>query len=313
MLPTPNYSLSPPQRILPIIIIAMSDVNLTKFTQAFDAFSPALSPEVLDATLEKILQERYPAANNREVKKFLHSTIDLTTLAGADTEEKVTKLVASVNDFEGTEDIPSVAAICVYPNFVKTVREVLTAEGVQVACVSGAFPASQSFTEVKIAETALAIAAGADEIDIVLNLGAFLSGDYLEAATEIEEQRATARGAHLKVILETGALKDPELIRRASILALFSGADFLKTSTGKEYPGADLRAAYILCTVLKEYYEKYGERRGVKFSGGIRTPEDAVKYYCIVEEVLGKEWLDNKLFRIGASSLVGSLQQELLG
>ena len=130
-------------------------------------------------------------------------------------------------------DVPSVAAICVYPNFVKTVREVLTAEGVQVACVSGCFPASQSFPEVKIAETALAIAAGADEIDIVLNLGAFLAGDYLEASTEIEEQKATARGAHLKVILETGACGDPELIRRASILALFSGADFLKTSTGR--------------------------------------------------------------------------------
>ena len=221
--------------------------------------------------------------------------------------------MGSVNDFEGTEDVPSVAAICVYPNFVKTVREVLTASGVQVACVSGAFPASQSFMEVKIAETALAIAAGADEIDIVLNLGAFLSGDYLEASTEIEEQKATARGAHLKVILETGALKEPELIRRASILALFSGADFLKTSTGKEYPGADLRAAYILCSVLREYKDKYGEQRGVKFSGGIRSAEEAVKYYTLVEAILGKEWLDNRFFRIGASSLVGSLQQEILG
>ena len=151
-----------------------------------------------------------------------------------------------------------------------------------------------------------------DEIDIVLNLGAFLSGDYEEAATEIQEQRSTARAAHLKVILETGALKDPELIRKASILSLFSGADFLKTSTGKEYPGADLRAAYILCAVLKEYFDKYGEKRGVKFSGGIRSAEEAVKYYCIVEALLGKEWLDNKLFRIGASSLVGSLQKEIL-
>ena len=183
----------------------------------------------------------------------------------------------------------------------------------QVACVSGCFPASQSFPEVKIAETALAIAAGADEIDIVLNLGAFLAGDYLEASTEIEEQKATARGAHLKVILETGALRDPELIRRASILALFSGADFLKTSTGKEFPGADLRAAYILCSVLREYREKYEEVRGVKFSGGIRSAEEAVKYYCLVEAILGEEWLDNRLFRIGASSLVGSLQQEILG
>lgn len=291
----------------------MVETNTTKYTEAFEAFAPALSLEEIDRRISEILQEGYERNNTREVKKFLHSTIDLTTLAGADTEEKVAQLVASVNDFEGTEDVPSVAAICVYPNFVKTVREVLTASGVQVACVSGAFPASQSFTEVKIAETALAIAAGADEIDIVLNLGAFLSGDYLEASTEIEEQKATARGAHLKVILETGALKEPELIRRASILALFSGADFLKTSTGKEYPGADLRAAYILCSVLREYKDKYGEQRGVKFSGGIRSAEEAVKYYTLVEAILGKEWLDNRFFRIGASSLVGSLQQEILG
>ena len=290
----------------------MVENNPNKYNEAFSAFAPALSIEELDKRIEDILAKSFEKNNTREVKKFLHSTIDLTTLSGADTEEKVAQLVASVNDFEGTEDVPSVAAICVYPNFVKTVRSVLTAEGVQVACVSGCFPASQSFIEVKIAETALAIANGADEIDIVLNLGAFLSGDYEEAATEIQEQRSTARTAHLKVILETGALKDPELIRKASILSLFSGADFLKTSTGKEYPGADLRAAYILCSVLKEYFDKYGEKRGVKFSGGIRSAEEAVKYYCIVEALLGKEWLDNKLFRIGASSLVGSLQKEIL-
>ena len=291
----------------------MVENNPNKYNEAFSAFAPALSIEELNKRIEDILAKSFTKNNTREVKKFLHSTIDLTTLSGADTEEKVAKLVASVNDFEGTEDVPSVAAICVYPNFVKTVRSVLTAEGVQVACVSGCFPASQSFIEVKIAETALAIADGADEIDIVLNLGAFLSGDYEEAATEIQEQRSTARAAHLKVILETGVLKDPELIRKASILSLFSGADFLKTSTGKEYPGADLRAAYILCSVLKEYFDKYGEKRGVKFSGGIRSAEEAVKYYCIVEALLGKEWLDNKLFRIGASSLVGSLQKEILG
>lgn len=291
----------------------MAETNQSKYTEAFEAFAPALSAAEIDARVEEILHESFVRNNTREVKKFLHSTIDLTTLGGADTENKVAALVGTVNDFEGTEDVPSVAAICVYPNFVKTVREVLTAEGVNVACVSGCFPASQSFIEVKIAETALAIAAGADEIDIVLNLGAFLSGDYEEAATEIEEQRATARGAHLKVILETGALKEPELIRQASILALFAGADFLKTSTGKEYPGADLRAAYILCSVLKQYHEKYGEIRGVKFSGGIRTAEEAVKYFCIVEAVLGKEWLDNRYFRIGASSLAGNLQAEILG
>ena len=272
----------------------MVETNHSKYQEAFDAFAPALTLAEIEQRVAKILSERYEANNCAEVKKFLHSTIDLTTLTARDTEA-------------------SVAAICVYPNFVKTVRELLTDESVQIACVSGCFPASQSFIEVKIAETALAIAAGADEIDIVLNLGAFLAGDYSEAATEIEEQKATARDARLKVILETGALREPEAIRRAAILALFAGADFLKTSTGKEYPGADLVAAYILCSVLREYHEKYGQLRGVKFSGGIRTPEDAVKYYCIVEAVLGKEWLTNELFRIGASSLVESLERELVG
>ena len=291
----------------------MAETTPNKYTEAFASFAPALSLQEIDKRIQEILEENYERNNTREVKKFLHSTIDLTTLAGADTEEKVAKLVASVNDFEGTEDVPSVAAICVYPNFVKTVRDVLTAQGVQVACVSGCFPASQSFIEVKIAETALAIAAGADEIDIVLNLGAFLAGDYEEAATEIEEQRATARGAHLKVILETGALCDPELIRRASILSLFAGADFLKTSTGKEYPGADLRAAFILFAVLRKYYDKYGHVRGVKVSGGILTAVEAVKYYCLFEAILGQEWLDNQRCRIGASSLVGNLQAASLG
>ena len=291
----------------------MVETNHSKYQEAFDAFAPALTLTEIEQRVAKILSERYEANNSAEVKKFLHSTIDLTTLTARDTEASIAELVGRVNDFEGTEDIPSVAAICVYPNFVKTVRELLTDESVQVACVSGCFPASQSFIEVKIAETALAIAAGADEIDIVLNLGAFLAGDYSEAATEIEEQKATARDARLKVILETGALREPEAIRRAAILALFAGADFLKTSTGKEYPGADLVAAYILCSVLREYHEKYGQLRGVKFSGGIRTPEDAVKYYCIVEAVLGKEWLTNELFRIGASSFVESLERELVG
>ena len=190
MLPTPNSSLSPPQRILPIIIIAMSDVNLTKFTQAFDAFSPALSPEVLDATLEKILQERYPAANNREVKKFLHSTIDLTTLAGADTEEKVTKLVASVNDFEGTEDIPSVAAICVYPNFVKTVREVAGQSIDQVAIGSCT---NSSYRDIMTVASMLDGRHVAENVSLVLSPG----------SRQVLEMVANAGG--LKKILAAGA------------------------------------------------------------------------------------------------------------
>ncbi len=286
---------------------------MSKYETTFESFSPALEGEKLQNAIQEILSKEFDANNTLEVKRFLHGTIDLTTLMGADTETKVAALAEQVNNYEGMdENLPNVAAICVYPNFVSTVRETLHDPNVKIACVSGAFPASQSFIEVKIAETALAVSAGADEIDIVLNLGKFLEADYEEAANEIEEQKAACRSAHLKVILETGALQKVELIQKASILALYSGADFLKTSTGKEYPGASLEAAYTMCQVLKEYHQKHGEKRGIKFSGGIRTPEDAVKYYCIVKHILGEEWLTPELLRIGASSLVDSLQKEIL-
>ncbi|MDO4671833.1 MAG: deoxyribose-phosphate aldolase [Porphyromonadaceae bacterium] len=278
-----------------------------KYEEAFSKFASMTDAQVKE-NVEKIISENFDKYNTDDVKKFLISTIDLTSLNGADTEKHIIEFTGKVNDMEGEDPtIPNVAAICVYPNFVKTVKETLTAQGVNVACVSGCFPASQSFIEVKVAETALAIKDGADEIDIVLNMGAFLSDDYQTAADEIEEQRATCKNAHLKVILETGALKEAEKIRRASILSLFCGADFIKTSTGKEYPGASLEAAYVMCSVLKQYKDLYGDIRGVKFSGGIRSAEEAVKYYCIVKEVLGEEWLTNKYFRIGASSLLGNL------
>lgn len=286
---------------------------MNKYEDAFSAFAPALEENVLKQNIEQILKDNFEANNNLAVKKFLHSTIDLTTLMGADTETKVAALAEQVNGYEGMDaTVANVAAICVYPNFVSTVRETLTDPNVKIACVSGAFPASQSFIEVKIAETSLAVAAGADEIDIVLNLGKFLEGEYEECGNEISEQKDACRSALLKVILETGALKDAELIRKASILALYSGADFLKTSTGKEYPGASLEAAYVMCHVLKEYHQKHGVKRGIKFSGGIRTPEDAVKYYTLVKHILGEEWLTPELLRIGASSLVASLQEEIL-
>ena len=211
---------------------------------AFAQFDPAESEESISQKTGQIIQDYYSRFDTPETKKFLHGVIDLTSLNATDTEESITKFTESVNDFEDTDPtIPSVAAICVYPNFVSTVRETLTAENVKVASVSGCFPASQSFIEVKLAETALAVSDGADEIDIVLNMGKFLSGDYEAAATEIEEQIAAAKGATVKVILETGALKTPENIRRATILSLFCGAHFVKTSTGKGYPGASLEAA----------------------------------------------------------------------
>ncbi len=165
----------------------------------------------------------------------------------------------------------------------------------------------------KVAETALAVEGGADEIDVVLNLGDFLDGDWESVADELEELKHSCRGARMKVIIESGALKTPENIRAASILAMYSGADFIKTSTGKEFPGASLEAAYVMCRCIKEYHAKTGRRVGFKAAGGITTPEEALQYYAIVRDVLGEEWLTNEYFRIGASRLANNLLSEILG
>lgn len=266
------------------------------------------------AAVEKIIAEHFEENNNTEVYKFLFNTIDLTTLKATDSPQSVADFTERVNAFD--EEYPmlkNVAAICVYPNFAQVVRAVLDVTSVDIACVSGGFPASQTFNEVKIAETALAVDGGADEIDIVLNVGNFLDGDYEAVCDEIIEQKAACRDARLKVILETGALKTAEKIKKASVLSLYSGADFLKTSTGKEFPGASLEAAYVMCQCIKEYYEATGTMVGFKAAGGVATTEDAVKYYTIVKEVLGEEWLTNEYFRLGASRLANNLLSDILG
>jgi len=255
-----------------------------------------------------------PTNNNKEVYKFLFNTIDLTTLKATDSPTSVSRFTQNVNDFEEKfPSLPNVAAICVYPNFAPVVRTVLEVSGVKIACVSGAFPSSQSFEEIKIAETSLAVANGADEIDIVLNLGYFLDHDYESLVDEITEQKEACRDGRLKVILESGALKTAKNIKIASILSLYSGADFLKTSTGKEYPGASLEAAYVMAQCIKEYYEKTSNRVGFKAAGGVATTEDAVKYYTVIKEVLGEEWLTNEYFRLGASRLANNLLSDIVG
>lgn len=263
--------------------------------------------------VEKIIAENYESNQKPEVYKFLLSSIDLTTLNATDSPVSVSKFTEKVNSFdEEHPDLPNVAAICVYPNFAQVVRTVLDVTQVRIACVSGCFPSSQTFSEVKIAETALAVDGGADEIDIVMNLGNFLDGDWEEVCDEIAEIKHACRESRLKVILETGALKTAQNIRDASVLALYSGADFLKTSTGKGYPGASLEAAYVMCECIKEYYDKTGNKVGFKASGGVADPDDAVKYYTIVKSVLGNEWLTPELFRIGASRLFDSLVAKVL-
>ena len=285
-----------------------------KYNQAIANSKVIEDDAAVAAAVKKILDEHFEENNNTEVYKFLFNTIDLTTLKSSDSPQSVAQFVERVNAFDDEyPELKNVAAICVYPNFAQIVRTVLDVSAVDIACVSGGFPSSQTFPEVKVAETALAVEGGADEIDIVLNLGNFFDKDYEEVCDEIIEIKHSCRDARLKVILETGALKTAENIRNASILSMHSGADFLKTSTGKEYPGASLEAAYVMAQCIKEYFEKTGNMIGFKCSGGVATTEEAVAYYTIIKEVLGEQWLTNEYFRIGASRLANNLLGDILG
>lgn len=283
-----------------------------KYQKVFGKFESLGTEAQITKRVNTIIEKQSKDNFTPEVLKQIHGCIDLTSLTSLDTKESIWKLVDKVNDFEGTRpDVPNVAAICVYPLCVETVKQALTAQEVKIASVAAGFPSSQTFIEVKIAETAMAVMQGADEIDVVMNLGYFMEDNYDELTEEIQEIKESCRETKLKVILETGALATSENIRKASILALYSDADFIKTSTGKGYPGATPEAVYVMCQVLKTYHSITGKQVGIKISGGVKTAEEAVGYYTIVKEVLGKEWLNNKLFRIGASSLAEDIEQRL--
>lgn len=285
-----------------------------KYRDTIAASNVVADDEKVKAAVAKILADHLEENKTQDVYKFLFNTIDLTTLNSTDSPQSVARFVERVNAFEEEYgELKNVAAICVYPCFAQVVRSVLEVSDVEIACVSACFPTSQSFIEVKVAETALAIDGGADEIDIVFNLGNYYDGDYEAVCDEIAELKAVCRDAHLKVILETGALKTAADIKAASVLSLYSGADFLKTSTGKGYPGATLEAAYVMAQCIKEYYEKTGNMVGFKASGGLATTEDAVAYYTIIKEVLGEKWLTNEYFRIGASRLANNLLSDIVG
>ena len=266
------------------------------------------------AEVAKLLAEHVDENRKQEVYQFMLNCIDLTTLSSTDSERSVAAFTQKVNDFETNyPQLKNVAAICVYSNFAGVVRSALEVSEVNVAVCSANFPSSQARLEVKCAETALAVADGANEVDIVFPLGYFMDENYEEIADEISEIKESAGDARLKVILETGALKTADNIKKASILSMYSGADFIKTSTGKIYDGATPEAAYVMCRCIKEYYEKHGVMVGFKASGGVRTTEDALIYYTIVKEVLGEEWLTSRFFRIGASSLGNNLLGDILG
>lgn len=292
----------------------MNDTPQDKYLTALAKYDTQLNDADVQVQVAALIEKKVPENNTEEVKKFLFNCIDLTTLNTTDSDESVMRFTEKVNRFDDEfPDLKNVAAICVYPNFAQVVKDTLEVEGINIACASGGFPSSQTFTEVKIAETAMALADGADEIDIVIPVGAFLSGDYETMCEEIMELKETCKEHHLKVILETGALKTASNIKKASILSMYSGADFIKTSTGKQQPAATPEAAYVMCQAIKEYYEQTGNKVGFKPAGGINTVNDALIYYTIVKEVLGKEWLSNELFRLGTSRLANLLLSEIKG
>ena len=281
---------------------------MDKYNEAISKYEKNLNDEIVKNEVENLLKNNIQKNCNTEVYKTIFSCMDITTLEVTDNYESVLKLVEMVNNMDNEQpEIPNVAAICVYPNFVTAVRGALEVSDVKVASVSCGFPSSQTYPEVKAIEAGLALKDGADELDIVMNVGNFILGNYEDMCDEINEVKEICGDAKLKVIVETGALKSFNDVRKASILSIYAGADFIKTSTGKIAVGATPEAFYTMCNAVKDYYEETGTKIGVKAAGGIRTAADAVKYYTIVKEVLGEEWLNTELFRIGAASLANNL------
>ncbi len=291
-----------------------NEIEKSKYDIALEKYNTNLNDEDIKAKVAAIIKKNVPENNTVEVKKLLFHCIDLTSLNTSDTEEHIIEFTEKVNKFaDEYADLDNVAAICVYPNMAGIVSTTLEVDDVKIAAVSAGFPSSQTFIEVKIAETAMALMEGANEIDIVISVSKFLSGDYETMCDEIQEIKDTCKEKHLKVILETGALGSASNIKKASILSIYAGADFIKTSTGKQQPAATPEAAYVMCEAIKEYYAETGNKIGFKPAGGLNTVNDALIYYSIVKEVLGKEWLTNELFRLGTSRLANLLLSEIKG
>ncbi len=291
------------------------EVGKSKIEQALSKYNLNVSDKEVAQAVRKIIAEKVHENDNPEVKRFLFGSIELTTLKTTDSEESVLAFTERVNEFENAyPDLPHVATVCVYPCFASIVSQALEVEGVEVACVSGSFPSSQALIEVKVAETALAVKDGATEIDIVMPVGKFLSGDYEGVADDISELKQTCgNSVAMKVILETGDLKTAANIKKAAILSMYAGADYIKTSTGKEKVSATPEAAYVMCQAIREYYDETGIQIGFKPAGGINSPMDALIYYTIVKETLGDKWLTNKWFRLGTSRLANMLLSEIEG
>ena len=286
----------------------------SKIEEALGKYNLEITDEQVKEAVKKIIAEKVPQNDTPEVKRFMFGSIELTTLTTQDSAESVLQLVEKVNKFANEyPQMPHVATVVTYPRFTRLVSESLEVEGVIPTCVSGAFPSSQALIEVKTVETGLAIRDGAENVDIVMHVGEFLSGDYETVCDEIQQQKETCGEVPMKVILETGDLGSCANIKKASLLAMYSGADYIKTSTGKEKISATPEAAYVMCQAIKEYYDETGIMVGFKPAGGINSVMDALIYYTIVKELLGEKWLTNELFRLGTSRLANLLLSELTG
>ena len=286
----------------------------SKIEEALGKYNLEITDEEVKEAVKKIIAEKVPQNDTPEVKRFMFGSIELTTLTTQDSAESVLQLVEKVNKFANEyPQMPHVATVVTYPRFTRLVSESLEVEGVIPTCVSGAFPSSQALIEVKTVETGLAIRDGAENVDIVMHVGEFLSGDYETVCDEIQQQKETCGEVPMKVILETGDLGSCANIKKASLLAMYSGADYIKTSTGKEKISATPEAAYVMCQAIKEYYDETGIMVGFKPAGGINSVMDALIYYTIVKELLGEKWLTNELFRLGTSRLANLLLSELTG
>jgi deoxyribose-phosphate aldolase len=270
-----------------------------------------------ETDIKKGLKSAVPLSagtQDRHLLMNLLNSIDLTSLNTADNRSSILQLTGRVNSFSGRfSNIPNVAAICVFPNFVQVVKEKLTVKNVKIASVAGAFPSSQTFRILKISECKMAVEDGADEIDIVLPVGSFMGKDYESVAEEILEIKDAIGNKTLKVIIESGLLSDNELIFKASMIAMDAGADFIKTSTGKTPVSATPGAAFVMCKAIQNFYNETGIKVGFKAAGGIVNTSDALTYYHIVKHCLGEEWLTNNLFRIGASRLANNVLADLSG
>ncbi len=292
----------------------METIEKSKYDQMLGQYNTALNDSEIAAKVAEIIEKKVPENDTLAVKKFLMGNDELKTLKTTDSEESVLAFTEKVNKFEDAyPELPHIATICVYPCFAKIVSQSLEVEGVELACVSGSFPSSQALIEIKTVETALALKDGATEIDIVMSVGKYLSGDYETLCDEISELKAICGDKKMKVILETGLLPSASDIKKASLLAMYAGADYIKTSTGKEKPAATPEAAYVMCQAIKEYYDKTGIQIGFKPAGGLNTVHDALIYYTIVKEVLGEKWLTNQWLRLGTSRLANLLLSEVVG